>query len=197
MSTAASAGSIVLVGMAGSGKTSVGRRLAERLGRRFVDVDDLVTQRAGTDVASIFRTEGEPGFRAREAEAFDEIADRLTGPGVPMVVATGGGAPTTAGVRERLEALAAAGVTIVWLRTDEATLLERLGDGAGRPLLEGDAAARVRELAVERAPVYASCANLVVDTEALDVDGTASAVLDALLEQLARRGAPGRDKMGK
>jgi shikimate kinase len=147
---------IVLIGFMATGKTTVGRLVAERLGRRFVDLDELIEQTAGTTVAELFRTAGEPAFRRAEAQA---LRQALATPGT--VIATGGGAACR---EENLEAMLAGGV-VVALSATPLEVLRRTGGPSGRPLLDGaedplDAATR---LLGAREPFYAR-AHLRVDT---------------------------------
>jgi shikimate kinase len=163
---------IVLVGAMGAGKTAVGRALARRLGRRFVDTDHEVERRAGKPVAAIFATEGEATFRALERDAVAEVAGRTA-----QVVATGGGAvadPTN------LAALRATGV-VVYLAARPETLAARVGGGEGRPLMGGaaDPAARLREILGRREAAYRQ-ADLVIETDGLGVSAVAGAVLRAV-----------------
>jgi shikimate kinase len=165
--------SILLCGLMGSGKSSVGRMLAERLGWRFVDTDALVEAAAGASVARIFEREGEAGFRAREREVLRSLA------GSGCVIALGGGAVESA---ENREILAGKG-RLVWLDARPETLAGRIGADAGRPLLAGlDARGRIehlRELAARRAAAYAS-AELRVSTDGLGVAQVCQAVLAGL-----------------
>lgn len=165
---------VVLVGLMGAGKTTVGERLATRLGRPFVDTDELVVATAGRTVPELFVDVGEDGFRALERDA---VTDACSSP-EPLVIACGGGAVLDPDNRR---AIAAAGV-VVWLRATPAHLAERVGDGDERPLLAGraplDALAR---LAAVRAPSYEAVADVVVDTDGLDPDG----VTDRVLEEVA------------
>jgi shikimate kinase len=163
---------IVLVGAMGAGKTAVGRALARRLGRRFVDTDREVERRAGKPVAAIFATEGEATFRALERDAIVEAAGRKA-----QVVATGGGAvvePTN------LAALRATGV-VVYLAARPETLAARVGGGEGRPLLGGaaDRAARLREIVGRREAAYRQ-ADVVIETDGLGISAVAAAVLRAV-----------------
>lgn len=137
---------LVLAGFMGTGKSSVGRLAAAALGLPFLDLDDAIALRAGRSVAAIFEAEGEAGFRARERAAVHD-ASRLSG----TVIATGGGAPLDPG---SFTPLTQSGVVVV-LSAGPAELARRLGGGAGRPLLQGDPAARIAALLGERAPVYA------------------------------------------
>jgi shikimate kinase len=154
---------LILTGFMATGKTEVGRRLAKRLGRPFIDTDGLVEAAAGRTVAGIFAAEGEARFRALEREAVEHACR------VPeAVVATGGGTMLDPDNRRRL---AAAG-PIVCLSATPEDILRRVNDPASRPLLNGksgDRLDRVRALLAERAPVYA-LATHAVDTSGLTVD---------------------------
>jgi shikimate kinase len=156
---------VILTGFMATGKTEVGRRLARRLGRPFVDVDGLVEAAAGKSVAAIFAEEGEARFRQLERAAVDE-ACRVPG----AVVATGGGTLLDPENRRRL---AAAG-PIVCLAATPDEILRRVADPTTRPLLangdaSGDRLARITKLLAERAPIYA-LATHAVDTSGLGVD---------------------------
>ena len=170
-----------LVGMMGAGKSAVGKRLAQRLGRAFVDTDALVEDVAGKSVAAIFADEGEPSFRALERAAIERVAGR------PAIVALGGGAIAQPGAVARL----AASGTIVYLRARPETLLARIGDARGRPLLAGlDTAgrlARMRELLRARAAQYARSAR-VVDVDEGDIDAVADRVLQVLGDAAEQQG---------
>ena len=156
---------VILTGFMATGKTEVGRRLARRLGRPFVDVDKLVEAAAGKSVAAIFAEEGEGRFRELERAAVDEACR------VPeAVVATGGGTLLDPENRRRL---AAAGPIVCLAATPE-DILRRVRDAASRPLLangdaSGDRLARITKLLAERAPIYA-LATHAVDTTGLSVD---------------------------
>ncbi len=156
-------GTIWLTGMMGAGKSSLGPRLAARLGRRFVDTDQEIERSAGCSIAELFAREGETAFRARERALIESLA------GGPLVVALGGGAVAQPGARERLAATG----TLVYLRARPETLLERVADAETRPLLRGlsrsDRLARLAALLAQREPHYAS-ASIVLDTDDLAVD---------------------------
>jgi shikimate kinase len=145
-----------------TGKTEVGRRLAQRLGRAFVDTDALVEADAGRTVANVFAVEGEAGFRTRERAAVERACAMPD-----AVIAIGGGALLDADNRHRL---AAAG-PVVCLTAAPEEILRRVGNANSRPLLRGpgDRLARIRELIAERAPAYATAAH-TVDTTGLSVD---------------------------
>jgi len=170
---------LVLVGLMGAGKSTVGARCAERLGRRFVDVDDVVEGSAGRPVAEIFATDGEPAFRALERAA---VADVCASP-APLVIACGGGAMGDADNRRQVRTHG----YVIWLTADADTLASRVGAGtarAQRPLLAGDAApaATLERLASVRAPAFEAAAHATVDTAGRTIDEVA----DAVLEELAR-----------
>ena len=139
---------IILTGFMGTGKTAVGREVAARLGRPFVDLDDLIVQRAGKAIPEIFAQDGEPAFRALEAAICGEMAAPAG-----LVIATGGGAVVNPANREAL----AAGGTVICLEADLETILQRVGRGDDRPMLAGpDRVARIRELLAARAEAYAA-----------------------------------------
>lgn len=160
---------LVLIGLMGAGKTTVGRECARRLGRPFVDTDDLVTAMAGMPIEAIFADGGELRFREMEHGV---VADVCASP-EPLVVACGGGTPLDADNRR---ALRSAGV-VIWLRAPAATLLTRVGDGSSRPLLRDDPAAALARLERLREPGYRAAAHAEVETAGLDIAGVASAVL--------------------
>jgi shikimate kinase len=162
---------LILVGLMGAGKTTVGRRCAQRLGREFVDTDDLVIMRAGMPIDEIFATAGEAHFRTLER---DVIADVCASP-APLVVACGGGAVLDPENRRQLRG---AGV-VVWLRASVAVLAARVGDGSARPLLAGGPAAALSRLDRLREPLYEAAADCAVDTDGIDADAVGDAVLAA------------------
>jgi len=164
---------VVLVGMMGAGKTTVGRELAARLGWRFLDSDTLVEESTGATVAELFADRGEEAFRAEESRV---LAEALAGDG-PAVVSAAGGAVLAAANR----ALLATSGAVVWLRAEPATLAARVGDGAGRPLLAGDPAGVLAELDAARRPLYGEVADVVVDVDDLD----SSTVVDRILAATA------------
>lgn len=154
--------SIVLIGLMGAGKTTVGRRLAAHLGLPFVDSDVAIEERTARTVPELFAEHGEDGFRRIESSV---IADLLAGDRV--VLSLGGGAVTTPAVRSGLD-----DHEVVWLRARPATLVDRLGSDevAARPLLAGGAAAALERLDVERAPYHRAVATLTVDVDELGPD---------------------------
>jgi shikimate kinase len=164
-----------------SGKTTVGKLLAKRLGWRFVDLDDLVTASAGRAVAEIFSAEGESGFRRRESEAVREATGRRR-----YVIATGGGAACR---EDNLGAMLAAG-RVVGLRVSAGEAVRRAGGASGRPLLDGqsDPVGAARGLLEARDPFYAR-ADLSIETDGRTPEEIAGAVLRGLGLEPGRPGA--------
>ena len=176
--------SVVLIGLPGVGKTSVGTELAARLTVPFVDSDELVRQMTGRPPGEIIADDGEAAFREIEAAAvLDALLD---GDGV---LALGGGAVTTPAVRAELKAT---GVPVVRLIASQPDLLRRIGNTAHRPLLAGDTARRLTELAELRDAYYAEVATLTVDTSATSVAEAAANVAIALLSPAATRPEDGQ-----
>jgi shikimate kinase len=166
---------LVLVGLMGAGKTTVGERCAQRLGRPFVDTDDLVQTLAGRPVAELFATDGEAAFRTLERQA---VADACQSP-TPLVIACGGGAVLDPTSRRQLHT---AGF-VVWLRARPGVLAERVdADHVARPLLAAGVLPTLTRLAETRAPVYEVVADVTVTTDERSPDEVA----DAVLEELAR-----------
>jgi shikimate kinase len=169
---------LVLVGPMGAGKTSIGKRLAVRLGLAFVDCDHRLEEVTGAPVPLIFECEGEAGFRARETAL---IAELMRGRG--QLIATGGGAVLAEANRKRL----AERGYVVHLQVSVAQQIERLGRDRSRPLLAvGDKRAKLESLAVERGPIYRDLADLAFDADGLSV-AIAAERLGALLEQRWQR----------
>lgn len=170
---------LTLVGLMGSGKSTVSRLLGERWGWQPVDLDDEIAARAGTSVAEVFATRGEAAFRRLEGEALRDVLGRDR-----CVVATGGGAPAQPGA---MDAICAAGPS-AWLRGRPETLAARALAAGGRPLLDGrDLAGATRVLADQ---LSARQAHYQRATVAVDVDGLApAAVADRVEADLAALGA--------
>jgi shikimate kinase len=174
--------SVVLVGMMGVGKSSIGRRLAARLGVPFVDADAEIEKAAGMSIADIFARHGEADFRSGEARVIARLLD-----GGPQVLATGGGAVMNADTRA---AIKAKGVSI-WLSAEFDVLLRRINKRKNeRPMLQtADPAATLRELLVAREPVYA-LADLTVQSREVPHDAIVSEIMAALAAFLNAPGAP-------
>jgi shikimate kinase len=163
-------GNVILVGFMGAGKSVVGRLLARRLGRCFVETDDMIAAQQGRSIPEIFARDGEERFRQLEAEAVALLALKSGD-----VIATGGGLPCREG---RMQALRALG-TVVWLRGDVGALTERARRGGDRPMLAGRSPEDVETLYRQREPFYRQ-AHLAVDTTALGVDQVVARVMAAL-----------------
>lgn len=173
---------IVLVGMMGAGKTTVGRRLAARLGLEFVDADAEIERAAGQSIADIFEQHGEEAFRAGE----QKVIARLLSEG-PRVIATGGGAF----MNERTRARVLDNGIAVWLRADFDVLMERVRRRNHRPLLRADdPEAVMRGLMSDRYPVYA-LAPIVVQSRDVPHDVIVDEAMDALEAYLDRDGQGG------
>lgn len=159
---------LILTGFMGTGKSTVGRLVAARLKREFIDMDDVIVERAGMPIPEIFANAGEAAFRQWEREAVTALAARQS-----IVIATGGGALIDPANRE---ALAVSGL-IVCLDASAETIFARLDGSSDRPLLHGeDAAARIRALLAERAAAYAALPHHI-QTDTLTPHQTAEAVL--------------------
>jgi shikimate kinase len=172
--------SVVLVGMMGSGKSSIGRRLATRLAMPFVDADTEIEQAAGMTIPEIFEQHGEPYFRAGEARVIARLLDHG-----PQVLATGGGAfmngDTRAVIRHK-------GVSI-WLKAELDVLMKRIKRRNDRPLLKtDDPAATLKALIAERYPVYAEA-----DLTVLSRDVAHEAIVDEIIAALYQRVAASGD----
>lgn len=165
---------VVLIGMMGAGKTTVGRLVARRLGRPFHDSDEAVEARTGRTVAELFAEGGEPAFRAVEAEVLRDLLAIEE----PAVIAAAGGTVLDAGNRA---ALRDAG-TVVWLRAEPALLAERVRTGDHRPLVAEDPAGVVARLVEERAGLYQQTAHVVVDVDQLEAGEVAERVIAAVGE---------------
>jgi len=166
--------SIVLVGMMGAGKSSVGRRLSARLGIPFVDADSEIEAAAGMTIPEIFDNHGEPYFRAGEAR----VIARLLGGG-PQVLATGGGSMMEPNTR----ALVCERGISIWLKADLDTLLRRTKRRNDRPLVE-----KIKELLPQREPVYAQ-SDITVLSRDEPHDTIIEEIIAALAEKLGVAGA--------
>jgi shikimate kinase len=169
------AANLILIGPMGAGKSSIGRRLAQRLGLAFVDADQAIEAATGASVRTIFEMEGEAGFRERESLVLQELCA-----GHGRLIATGGGAV----LREHNRELLRRAGFVVWLRTPVERQLERLGNDRSRPLLQtADRAQRLRQLAADRDPLYAATCDLVFDSDQRRV----GIAVERLVQQLAGR----------
>lgn len=164
---------LVLVGLMGVGKTTVGKRCAELLQRPLVDTDELVVAQAGVPFDDIWAAEGEQGFRTRERVA---VADAAASP-APLVIACGGGSVLDA---ENRRILRSEGV-VVWLVASPAELASRLVHDDSRPLLAGgDKTATLQRLESLREPAYEAAAHVQVETDGRTPDEVAAVVIEEL-----------------
>jgi shikimate kinase len=155
---------IILIGFMGCGKSSIGRRLALKLGYQFLDSDDLIAARAGQSIPEIFATEGESGFRLRETSELQTLQGSST-----IVLATGGGAVLTPTNREILRELG----LVIWLHADSETLFARATRSRKRPLLEVEnPRSTFIALLESRLPLYGGTADLKIDATGLSQEQT-------------------------
>lgn len=166
---------LVLIGLMGAGKSTIGRRLAKQIGWRFVDADEEIELAAGCSIADIFSIHGEPIFRDLEKRVITRLCTEE-----PMVLATGGGAWMQAPVREVIQQYA----TSVWLRAEIDVLTDRVSKRNHRPLLQtGDKREILEKLMLERYPIYGQ-ADLIVDSS----DGPHEQVVERVLAALNGKG---------
>ena len=166
---------ILLLGMMGAGKSTVGKAIAARTGWRYFDNDELVEQATGHTPPEILADGGEQALRAAETDALVRALELPP----PAVVSVAGGVVLDPANRERLRA--ASGV--VWLRARHATLADRVGSGQGRPWLQPDPKAAIASLAAVREPYYAEVADAIVDVDDLTPEAAADAVLAVVQQQ--------------
>ena len=162
---------IVLIGLMGAGKSTVGRRLAKKLGLAFIDSDDEIEKAAGCTIEDIFELYGEAAFRQGEKRVMERLLDEP-----PMVLATGGGAFMNADIRTKVLAKG----TTVWLKAGLEALFERTSRRGGRPLLNTDDPRKTLEKLInERYPVYEE-APIIIDTDLETLESTVDRIVDAL-----------------
>lgn len=173
---------IVLIGLMGAGKTTIGRKLALRLNREFVDTDHEIEARSGASVATIFELEGEEGFRRRESKMLAQVMQ-----GQQQVVTTGGGAP----VRAENRPVIARGF-VIYLEADPKQLWHRLRMDQSRPLLSqsSDPRATLEKLHAERDPIYRQLANCIVTS----TRGSMGQVLSQIEQEIRRAGLVDQDR---
>lgn len=161
---------LALTGMMGSGKTTVGRLVADALGCPFLDLDELVARKAGKGIPEFFATEGEAAFRQLEGKVLKETVKKYAQ--ATVVLALGGGTVTVPGAAKLLQD----STLCVWLQVSETEALARLGDGVDRPL-SGDWAA----LLEARAPLYAAAAQVTLDTDGATPEELADEIIISVL----------------
>jgi len=163
----------VLIGLMGSGKTSIGKLLSKELGIPFVDLDHYIVEKAGKTIPAIFEEQGEEGFREIESEALAEVI------GKPVVLSTGGGAVMRAENRGLLEAHA----PVIWLKSCLEFLAGRIDGDKNRPMIAGrDTLKTLQELAEIRYPFYTQCADYILHRGEMNK----AASLHAILQYLRR-----------
>jgi shikimate kinase len=168
---------IVLVGLMGTGKTTIARGLAQHFGADCLDTDKLVESSAGKSVRDIFSHDGEDAFRTLES---DVLAQCLRSPG-PVVVAGAGGIVVREENRAMLNNARSDGdIAVVWLHARPEVLVARTVKGNHRPLLDNDREGTLRSMATERAPLYGEVADVVVDVS----DRSAESVISLIIESI-------------
>lgn len=166
---------IVLVGVPGAGKTTVGKLLADKLGQSFTDSDQVIENRAGKSVSDIFTQDGEPAFRVLEHDVIQDLVSSGDG-----VIALGGGALGNDETRELVKS-----ATAVWLVTGLAQAVDRVGMNRNRPLLLGNVRGQLADLMNAREPLYREVASLTVDTSSLTPEEVVSEIISLLGKEVA------------
>lgn len=161
---------LVLVGLMGSGKTTVGRVVAQRLRRELFDSDFMIEAREGRTVRAIFAEDGEDAFRAIET---DVLVEALAADDKAVIAAAGGVVLRS----ENRAALRDSGARVVWLRADPATLVERVKGGVHRPLLDDDPRGTLERMYAERSDLYREVADAIVMVDNRSVNEIVEAVL--------------------
>jgi len=167
--------SIALIGFMGTGKTVVGKALAEKLGKEFIELDALIERKAGKTIPEIFQQDGEIAFRELEIEAAREVSQKRN-----VIIACGGGIVLNKINIDRLKKES----LIVYLTASPEVILNRTSsDRNERPLLEAtDKASEVRRLLQFRKPFYERAAGIAIDTSKLDVDSVAAQIIEKVKE---------------
>lgn len=173
---------IILIGYRGSGKSTVGSKLAACLKMRFVDTDDLIEERQGVPINDIVKSHGWDHFRKLEKSIIEEISK-----GNHLIIAPGGGAVLDA---DNVKALRRNGF-IIWLKADRQTLLKRMnkdpGTNARRPTLTGKGTLEeLQEVISSREPLYEGVSEIQIDTSMLAVDAVVESILTVLKEKVGR-----------
>jgi shikimate kinase len=163
--------SVALIGFMGTGKTAVGRLIAGKLNKRFVELDAVIEEKAGKTINRIFR-DGEIAFREMEIEAVKEVAHRKN-----QVIACGGGVALNRINIDRLKQNA----VIIYLTASPAAVFKRTSGGSNRPLLEtDDKLSRIKELLKFRRPFYERAADITVNTTRTDIEAVAGEIIKQL-----------------
>ncbi|PCJ86055.1 MAG: shikimate kinase AroK [Thiotrichaceae bacterium] len=164
---------IFLIGLMGTGKTTVGRQLSRKLNMSFFDSDRVIEERTGVDIPLIFEKEGEAGFRKRETAIIDELTQKKN-----IILATGGGAVLDTANRNHLINRG----TVFYLKSNLKTLIQRTGKDKNRPLLHADepAEAILKRLLEQRGPLYEETADYVIETANNSIHGVIQAIIKSL-----------------
>lgn len=168
--TNASVPNIVLIGVPGAGKTTVGTILAKKLGRVFIDTDQEIEKISGKTIAEIFIQDGEPSFRATEKKVIEDSIAKGN-----AVISLGGGALMNSDTRELVKAQIS-----IWLQIGLAQAVDRIGMNRNRPLLLGNVRGQLADLMAAREPFYIECAQVAVDTNELNADQVADQIIAKL-----------------
>ncbi|MDQ7003876.1 MAG: shikimate kinase [Ghiorsea sp.] len=164
--------SIVLVGLMGSGKSTVGKLLASRLSLSFVDLDERIVAKQGKSIPQIFEQDGEAAFRAMESQTLEEALQAQD-----SIVATGGGAILSEHNRELMQQAG----QVIWLDASPTELASRISGDGNRPLLNGaDPLFKMITLATQRNPLYAEAADLRIDTGSMNTKEAVDTIADFL-----------------
>jgi shikimate kinase len=164
---------IFLVGLMGTGKTTIGRQLSRKLKMDFYDSDRVIEERTGADIPLIFEKEGEAGFRKREAAVIDELTQKNN-----IILATGGGAILDPDNRRHLITRG----TVFYLRSNLKTLIARTSKDKNRPLLHAEEPAEtiLKRLLEQRGPLYEETADHIIDTANNSIHGVIQAIIKSL-----------------
>lgn len=171
--------SVVLIGLTGSGKTTVGKRLAKQLDCTFVDTDDVVFSTTGLSVREIFEQQGEPVFRDHETQVLEMIFADVT----PKVIAAAGGVVLA---EHNRDVIRNSNSYVVWLDAEPSVLAQRVSAGGHRPLLDDDAPATLKAMSATRRDLYAQLANVRVDTNGRDIN----AIVKKVVKHISAQGTP-------
>ncbi|MDB9741433.1 shikimate kinase [Akkermansiaceae bacterium] len=164
---------IILVGLMGCGKSTIGRLISKMLAYPFIDTDHQIEKSEGMSISTIFKQKGEPYFRNCEISLVNSLIDLNVH---KNIISTGGGLPTTKEAREALPQLG----YVVWLHASIETLYDRTSKTNTRPLLDTqDPMETLRDLYEQRKSFYSECAHLTINTENLDIDDVATGILES------------------
>lgn len=163
---------VILVGVPGAGKTTVGKILAQQLGVNFSDSDHIIEERAGKPISDIFTQDGEPAFRSLESQVIAEYVAQGSG-----VLALGGGAVQDESTRDVI-----ANHDVVWLSAGLSQAVDRVGMNKNRPLLLGNVRGQLADLMAKRIPLYESVAKFTIDTNDLSPNQVADAIVEQIRE---------------